>query len=1143
MTDLANAILCIDDEGGLVYANDAGCAWLHCRPEDVSSLSYSSLSVGAKASWQHVWSQLQAVGSCTLEIESSANGTVNSTGHWMLHRIRVVEREYAIAYLGDIADQTNGTAIPFSNRANFQAIFDGIETGVLIIDPKTHRIADANPVALRLIGTSREETVGAVCHRFVCPAEAGRCPVTDLGQTVDNSERVLLTAGDERRSIIKTVRPVELDGHQYLLESFFDVTKQKRSEKALEQRTSYLNTLIETNPLGTVVLDKDERVEMSNSAFEDLFLFSREELHGKSLHELIVPRGLVEESIRFTRDCMERKTIQVTSRRRRKDNTLVDVEIYGVPLIIGNEIYGILAIYQDITRRKQMEAELRDSENRFRTAFEDAPYGMCMTDLNGRFLHANSALCRMLGYSPEELMAGAWQQITHPDDLERSRQIAIQFRKGVDTTLELDKRYLQKQGKVVWAHLKISLVNDSRGAPSHYITQIEDITERKRADEAQAFLASLVQSSQDAIIGMNLEGMVMSWNRGATELYGYGSEEMIGLPITTLIPPGRPLRWAQFLEKIRSGQNVSAYETYCIRKDGRRVDISLSISPVLDDARQITGLVSIAHDITQRKQAEQALLSSEEKFRQLAENISEVFWMVSPAAPGILYVSPAYEQVWGRSCESLYRDPMSWAQSIHPDDAQGALEIGQRQLRGEKIDSVYRIRTPEGQEKWIRDRAFPVRDAGGQLTRIIGLAEDISARQLAEERLRASEERYRELFENASDLVYTFDLDLRITSLNRLAEQSIGYSRDEALRMNLRQLLDPLQAHNLQGAIEQLVADHTTTKIELDITSKDGRRLRLEVKLRMIYREGKAVGIQAIARDITGRDVAEMELRQAQKLESVGRLASGIAHEINTPMQFVGDNVRFLQDAFRDLQSVLNDFQELCRSSREKRSGPEFGGELDRIAAESDSDFLVKEIPQALSQTLDGVERVVTIVRAMKEFAHPENKGMVPADLNKALSNTLTVARNELKYVAEVETNFGKLPPVVCSVSDMNQVFLNLLVNAAHAIADVVKGSGRKGKIRVSTSLEDASAVIAISDTGAGIPESIRDRIFDPFFTTKEVGRGTGQGLAIARSVVDRHKGTLTFESEVGKGTCFYVRLPIADSENQDSAEPGESLH
>jgi signal transduction histidine kinase len=168
----------------------------------------------------------------------------------------------------------------------------------------------------------------------------------------------------------------------------------------------------------------------------------------------------------------------------------------------------------------------------------------------------------------------------------------------------------------------------------------------------------------------------------------------------------------------------------------------------------------------------------------------------------------------------------------------------------------------------------------------------------------------------------------------------------------------------------------------------------------------------------------------------------------------------------------------------------------------------------------------------MKDFAHPESKEKAAADLNKALLSTLTVARNELKYVADVETDLGNLPLVVCNISDLNQVFLNLLVNSAHAIGEVVKGTGEKGKIRVRTVAEGKTVLVTITDTGCGIPEGIRSKVFDPFFTTKEVGRGTGQGLAIARSVVvERHKGTLTFESEVGKGTTFYVRLPVDSGE------------
>jgi signal transduction histidine kinase len=205
---------------------------------------------------------------------------------------------------------------------------------------------------------------------------------------------------------------------------------------------------------------------------------------------------------------------------------------------------------------------------------------------------------------------------------------------------------------------------------------------------------------------------------------------------------------------------------------------------------------------------------------------------------------------------------------------------------------------------------------------------------------------------------------------------------------------------------------------------------------------------------------------------------------------------------------------------------------LDRLAEEADLPYILEEVPDALNRTIQGVERVATIVRAMKEFAHPDQKQMVAADLNGAVKATVEVARNEYKYVADLELCLGEIPPVLCYPGDLNQVFLNLIVNAAHAIGDVVKGTTNKGKIKVSTSLEGSQVVVKITDTGTGIPEEIASRVFDPFFTTKGVGKGTGQGLAIARSILKKHKGTISFESKASKGTTFFVRLP-ADLPNE----------
>lgn len=283
--------------------------------------------------------------------------------------------------------------------------------------------------------------------------------------------------------------------------------------------------------------------------------------------------------------------------------------------------------------------------------------------------------------------------------------------------------------------------------------------------------------------------------------------------------------------------------------------------------------------------------------------------------------------------------------------------------------------------------------------------------------------------------------------------------------------------------------------------------------------------------DTSERRALELELHHAQKLEAVGRLASGIAHEINTPVQFVSDNVYFVKDAFRDLASLLETYRSGLRAAVE-RGGlrPETLSELEQAERDADLAYALENAPRALERSIEGLTRIATLVRSMKEFAHPDEKTKVPSDLNRAFSTTLTIARNEFKYVAELETDFGELPPVLCHVSELNQVFLNVVVNAAHAIREVVQGTDRKGVIRIRTRREGGDVVISVSDTGCGIPPEIRSHIFEPFFTTKRVGEGTGQGLAIARSVVvDKHGGQLTFESEVGRGTTFHIRIPIAE--------------
>jgi signal transduction histidine kinase len=269
----------------------------------------------------------------------------------------------------------------------------------------------------------------------------------------------------------------------------------------------------------------------------------------------------------------------------------------------------------------------------------------------------------------------------------------------------------------------------------------------------------------------------------------------------------------------------------------------------------------------------------------------------------------------------------------------------------------------------------------------------------------------------------------------------------------------------------------------------------------------------------------------AEKLAAVGQLAAGIAHEINTPIQFVGDSLHFLNESFTDLVGAIDRLEDIVeRMSASASTSP--GGqtlllEARQVADEMDLPYLKDAVPKAFDRTAEGVGRVTKIVQAVKDFGRPDRNERIAADLNQCLQSTLVVCCAEYKYVADVETHFAELRAVVCRPGELNQVFLNLVVNAAHAIADVISGSDRRGKIVVRTRGESDYAVVSIEDTGTGIPPEVQPKIFDPFFTTKPVGRGTGLGLAIARTIVENHGGTLTFETQMGRGTRFSVRLPF----------------
>ncbi len=418
----------------------------------------------------------------------------------------------------------------------------------------------------------------------------------------------------------------------------------------------------------------------------------------------------------------------------------------------------------------------------------------------------------------------------------------------------------------------------------------------------------------------------------------------------------------------------------------------------------------------------------------------------------------------------------------------------------------------------------------------------------ASQTLIGQSEQLNAVFDQALTVILLADGDGIIQRANRSAEMTFGQETsklkshsvfdllDDASRaaaVELERLRDPAKKLTSVGNMQEMVG-----------LRADGTPFPLELAVSVFELDGKRHGVW-ICRDITARKEAEakqlrleQELRQAQKLESLGTLASGIAHEINTPIQYINDNAHFLKESFEDLMSMFQAYDVLLQKAEAEAQLQEQVGAVRANAEAADVDFLKEEIPSSIDQTLDGIERISKIVTAVKEFSHPGTTEMTAIDLNQAVETTLSVTRNEWKYVAEADTQFdAELPLVPCLPGDINQVIMNLIVNAAHAIES--KGEESLGRITIETRHTDSHAEICVSDTGSGIPEANRGQIFDPFFTTKEVGKGTGQGLSIAFNIVThKHGGTLSFTTEEGVGTSFTIALPI----QQDLEMPGGGL-
>ena len=433
-----------------------------------------------------------------------------------------------------------------------------------------------------------------------------------------------------------------------------------------------------------------------------------------------------------------------------------------------------------------------------------------------------------------------------------------------------------------------------------------------------------------------------------------------------------------------------------------------------------------------------------------------------------------------------------------------------RRLRGDAAELQQRVRQRAAAEALLEAKRRELYVANQELKQLT-------------DALREQSHRTQAILDTAAEGIITIDQQGIIESFNPAAERIFGYAAGDVIGRNIKMLMPAPHSgrHDTYLANYLATGNSQVLGIEREILGlrKDGTTFPIEVSISELEIGQRRI-FTGIVRDMTRRKQLENQLSHAQKMESVGQLAAGVAHEINTPIQYVGDNTRFLHDAFDDLSQLLSLYEQLERACEQCEPTQAILQNIRSTVAAKDVAFVREEIPKAIDQTLEGSERVARIVRAMREFSHPGSKEKQEVDLNRAIESTTIVTRNEWKYVADLVTDFDPdLPQVACLSDEFNQAILNLIVNAAHAISERVERSGEKGLITIATRAQNGWVEIRIADTGNGIPEKHRSRIFDPFFTTKPVGKGTGQGLAIVYAVVvEKHGGTIDFVSELGTG-------------------------
>ena len=896
-----------------------------------------------------------------------------------------------------------------------------------------------------------------------------------------------------------------------------DVTAQRETEAALMRSERRLLRVVESVAEMIVLLrvtDGGLEVEIVNAAFREQTGLSQAQAAGKQLSEIFLPEEVAPLVARIEQAQWIRKTVQYSHPMKlKKEERFLETTITPIFNVTG-ECTHVLAVSADITERQRAEEALRQSETLLRNLFETAAIGLAVVDLEGRFQTTNAALQKMLGRSEPELRKWTLADATYADDADRDAVLYREMLAGQRDHYQAQKRYVRKDGKIIWGRATISLVRNEEDNPQYVIVMIENLTRRRRAEAARRATEDrfrwLVQMSGSAILCLSGDHRVMEISREAARVFGWDREQVLGKDYFDFsLRNSQCVAVAAEIQRVLQGREPRIFETVWESVEGDERTFMWNVSRLTSPRGKHAGMIVIGQDITARKVAEEALRASETKYRELVQNANSI--IMRRRVDGTITFFNEYAQTFFGYDENEILGKHVVGTIVPETDSSGADLAEMIETIGrypeQFASNVNENMRRNGERVWVAWSNRAIQNEAGMVAEILCVGTDVTWRKQAEEALRDNEERYRLLFNSGTDAVFVYaagdgNTPGKFVEVNDIACRRLGYSRRELLALSPQEVMAP-EGRGMFLELHEHLSVEGNVLAEMSHQTKAGDSFPVEVNAHR-FELGGQPSVLLVSRDVTERKRLERQLLQSQKMEAIGRLAGGVAHDFN------------------NLLTVMMGYSELL------------------VARMTDEKLRknVEEIQKA-------GERAVTLTRQLLTFSRRQvlvprilNLNTVVADLEPMLQRLIGEHIELVMELAEGTVN------VTADAAQLEQVIMNLVVNARDAMPSggvVIIETALVGTDQAPESAEDgcgaAYVLLTVSDTGCGMDAGVKERLFEPFFTTKEQDQGTGLGLSMVYGIVTQSGGRITVESELDEGTTFKIFLPLAEGTAREAAE------